>query len=138
MGGTGARRTPRLAGTYADELNAYPAPTAEYAAKVSRARDAAAAAGGDPEELLISSSGVIVAADTAAGYRARLRELAAQRGVDPGQLEQDARLRNAPGGTWQQVRDILGQMESAGVRRFDLQGRFNREETAHTLTQLGG
>ena len=40
VGGTGAVKTPRLAGTYADELNAYPAMPDEYGAKIARAREA--------------------------------------------------------------------------------------------------
>jgi alkanesulfonate monooxygenase SsuD/methylene tetrahydromethanopterin reductase-like flavin-dependent oxidoreductase (luciferase family) len=55
VGGIGTRRTPDLAGRYADELNAYPAPPGVFAAKVARARRAAVAAGRDPDRLLISS-----------------------------------------------------------------------------------
>ena len=121
VGGTGAVKTPRLAGRYADELNAYPAPQAEFAKKVERAREAAEEAGRDPADLLISSSGVMVAGDTEAAYREKLEFLAERMGTEVERLEQGMERRNSPRGTWEQVRDILGGMEEAGLERFYIQ-----------------
>ncbi len=136
VGGTGAVKTPRLAGTYADELNAYPAMPDEYLAKIRRAREAAAAADRDPAALLISSSGQVVAANTEPEYRDRLAEIAATVGTDPEELEKEAAKRNAPRGTWDQVREILGGMEAGGMSRFYFQGVFDPEDIELKLSKL--
>jgi alkanesulfonate monooxygenase SsuD/methylene tetrahydromethanopterin reductase-like flavin-dependent oxidoreductase (luciferase family) len=136
VGGTGAVKTPQLAGRYADELNAYPATPKEYAAKIERARSAAVAAARDPASLLISSSGQVVAADTEQSYRGLMEELAAEHGTSADQLEEEAAKRNTPRGTWQQVRDILAGMEEAGMSRFYFQGRFDPEAIELRLEKL--
>ncbi len=136
VGGTGAVKTPRLAGTFADELNAYPAMPDEYLAKIRRAREAAAAADRDPAALLISSSGQVVAADTEQEYRDQLTEIAEKAGTDPEELEKEAAKRNAPRGTWDQVRQILSGMEAGGMRRFYFQGAFDPEEIELKLSKL--
>ena len=125
VGGTGRVRTPRLAGAYADEFNAFPDKPDVFAAKVARARSTAEAAGRDPDALLVSSSGQMIAADTEAGYWELLAEIAAKADTDPETIEQAAAKRNAPRGTWEQVRAIIGGMEEQGVTRFYIQGPFD-------------
>lgn len=136
VGGTGKVKTPVLAGKHADEFNAYPAPPAVYEEKVARARSAAAAAGRDPDALIISSSTVLVAADTASEYRDKLVAVAAEFGSDPAEMERDDKERNAPHGTWDQVRMTLAGMEESGVSRFYFQGRFDPEQIELNLSQL--
>ena len=136
VGGTGAIKTPHLAGTYANELNAYPAPPEEYAAKVTRARSSAAAAGRDPASLLISSSGQVVAADTEQDYRDKIAAIAADSGTDPDKIEEEAAKRNAPRGTWDQVRSILGGMKDCGLSRFYFQGGFKPDDIEEKLSKL--
>lgn len=136
VGGTGARKTPRLAGAYADELNAYPAAPAEYVAKLDRARHAATGAGRDPNALLISSSGQIVAADTEAEYYDMIKAIAVEHDMDAEKIEEEAAKRNAPRGTWQQVREILSGMEQAGMTRFYFQSRFDPEDIELKLSKL--
>jgi alkanesulfonate monooxygenase SsuD/methylene tetrahydromethanopterin reductase-like flavin-dependent oxidoreductase (luciferase family) len=121
VGGTGTHRTPELAGRYADELNAYPAPPDVFAAKVSRARAAATAAGRDPRGLTISSAGFFIAGDTESAYRERLEAHAARSGAVVADLEESMRVRNSPHGTWDQVRARLSAMEQAGMTRFVIQ-----------------
>jgi alkanesulfonate monooxygenase SsuD/methylene tetrahydromethanopterin reductase-like flavin-dependent oxidoreductase (luciferase family) len=121
IGGVGAKRTPDLAGRYCDELNAYPAPMEEYTEKVARARAAASEAGRDPDALLISSSGVITSADTEEEYRTALERRAARSQATVEELEESMRVRNAPRGTWDQVREVLAGMEQGGMRRFYIQ-----------------
>ena len=136
VGGIGAVKTPRLAGAYADELNAYPALPAEYAAKVELARTAAEGAGRDPAALLISSTGQIVAADTAQEYHDKMVAIAADLDTDPEKLEAEAAKRNAPRGTWQQVREILTGMEQSGLTRFYFQGVFDPQDIELKLSKL--
>lgn len=136
VGGTGAVKTPRLAGTYADELNAYPAAPDAYLAKIEIARQAAAGAGRDPEALLISSSGQIVAADSEAEYHDMLVEIAAEHDTSAEKIEEEATKRNAPRGTWQQVREILSGMEQSGMTRFYFQGKFDPADVELKLSKL--
>jgi alkanesulfonate monooxygenase SsuD/methylene tetrahydromethanopterin reductase-like flavin-dependent oxidoreductase (luciferase family) len=136
VGGTGAVKTPRLAGRYADELNAYPAAPDEFSAKVERARTAAGDVGRDPEALMISSSGQLVAADSDAEYRDMLTAIAGKSGIDPEEIEREAKKRNAPRGTWDQVREILGGMEAKGMSRFYFQGKFDAADIELKLSKL--
>jgi len=137
VGGTGAVKTPRLAGAYADELNAYPSAEGSFALKVRRAREAAEEAGRDPDALLISSSGVMVAGEDDAAYRKRLQRLAERMGTAAERLEAGMERRNSPRGTWEQVRDILGGMEEAGVSRFYIQAfGDSTDEVAEAIQHL--
>lgn len=121
VGGMGSTRTPRLAGAYADEFNGYPAPEADYRAKVERARRAAAEAGRDPDALVVSSSGVMIAGDTDSQYRARLERFAARLGAEPDAVADGLAERRAPHGTWDAVRDTLAALERAGMQKFWVQ-----------------
>jgi len=121
VGGTGTRRTPELAGRYADELNAYPAPPEVFAGKVSRARAAAVAAGRDPGRLIISSAGFFLGGDTEAQYRERLEAYAAASGGSVEGIEEAMRVRTSPHGTWDQIRTRLHGLEEAGMSRFFIQ-----------------
>ncbi len=136
VGGTGAMKTPRLAGAYADELNAYPAAPADYRDRIDRARSAAAAAERDPARLLISSSGQVLAADTESEYRQKLETIAAEAGRAADELEKEAARRNTPRGSWEQVRTILGGMEEAGLSRFYFQGKFEPADIEEKLSKL--
>jgi hypothetical protein len=44
--------------------------------------------------------------------------------------------RNAPRGTWEQVRQILRGMEAAGTSRFYFQGKFDPEDLELKLSKL--
>lgn len=136
VGGTGKVKTPRMAGTFADEFNAYPDQPEAYAARIGVARAAAAAVGRDPDALLISSSGAITAADTEDEYRDKLAEIAAERGMDATELEREAAKRNSPRGTWDQVRAILGGMQESGLARFYLQEQFDPTDIELKLSKL--
>ena len=139
VGGTGAVKTPTLAGRYCNELNAYPAPEEAFAAKVRIARDAASEAGRDPDALLISSSGVLIAGDTDEEYRKRLERFAEMMGSPMDEVEEGLRLRNSPRGTWAEVCDILGGMERAGMERFWIQAWGDEPaDVERALERLGG
>ncbi|MDJ0959901.1 MAG: LLM class flavin-dependent oxidoreductase [Acidimicrobiia bacterium] len=140
VGGTGRVKTPRLAGRYADEYNAYPAPPDVFRSKVATARDAAAAAGRDPDELLISSSGGVLAASTRAEYEDMLAARASEADMTIDELEAYFDHRQTPRGTYEQVAEILADMEAAGMRRFYLQlgADFDRPRTAELLDALAG
>jgi alkanesulfonate monooxygenase SsuD/methylene tetrahydromethanopterin reductase-like flavin-dependent oxidoreductase (luciferase family) len=121
VGGTGLQRTPRLAGAYADEFNAYPAPYQGFEEKVERARRAAAAAGRDPAAMALSTTAYLVVAETLDGFHEALERAAAAVGRTPEQVEESLRMRNAPHGTWDRVRATLAGYEERGVSRLYVQ-----------------
>jgi alkanesulfonate monooxygenase SsuD/methylene tetrahydromethanopterin reductase-like flavin-dependent oxidoreductase (luciferase family) len=124
LGGMGPRRTPDLAGRYADEYNVYPAAPEEMAARIQRARAAATASGRDPEQLLISSSGAVLVGRDDADYRDRLGALAVSVGATVEELEKHFAPRNTPRGSANEVKDLLAAMEGVGVERFYVQALF--------------
>lgn len=139
VGGTGPRRTPDLAGRYADEYNVYPAEPEEMAVRIARARLAASAADRDPDRLLISSSGAVLVGHDESDYRHRLGALAARVGATVDELEEHFTARRTPRGSRDQVAEILAGMESIGVERFYVQALFGPDIQAieETLSLIG-
>lgn len=119
VGGSGPKRTPELAGRYADEFNVYAGPIEEMRAKIDLARRAAEDSGRDPEALLISTASPVVAGTTEASYRDLLEIAATRFDRDPQQLEADFRERGLPIGL--DARERLDAMEEIGVTRYYLQ-----------------
>jgi alkanesulfonate monooxygenase SsuD/methylene tetrahydromethanopterin reductase-like flavin-dependent oxidoreductase (luciferase family) len=134
VGGTGARKTPHLAGTYADEFNVYPGPDLET--RVERARDAAGQAGRDPSALLISSAGAVVTGATEAEVDAQLDEMATGPGMSRDELAEHHQRRNTPIGTYGQLKAYFAHLENAGVERFYLQGSNDPEATARLIDTI--
>lgn len=137
VGGTGAVKTPRLAGTYADEFNVYPGRDA--ADRVTRAKQAAVDAGRDPDAILISSAGAVLVAETEADYRDLFAARAAEAGLEPEALETHFAHRNTPRGSADQVQSTLAELAVAGVSRFYLQigGTFDSADVRNTLRLMG-
>lgn len=136
VGGTGPRKTPYLAGTYADEFNIYPGDDMEE--RIARARDAAEAAERDPAALLISSAGQVVAAETEREVEDELDRRAEGAGLTRDELDAAFARRRTPIGTYEQLRDQFGKMEGLGVARFYVQGPFDPEATGAMLDALSG
>ncbi|NOX22022.1 MAG: LLM class flavin-dependent oxidoreductase [Actinobacteria bacterium] len=121
VGGLGKRKTPRLAGTYAAEFNCYPGPLDEFAAKIQVARDSASDAGRSPDDMMISTSGAVLAAETQEEFDELFAAEATAAGLTPEELESHYAKRNTPRGTYEQVRQQLGDFADLGVTRFYLQ-----------------
>jgi alkanesulfonate monooxygenase SsuD/methylene tetrahydromethanopterin reductase-like flavin-dependent oxidoreductase (luciferase family) len=140
VGGVGARRTPELAGRYADEYNVYPAPADEMRQRIDRARRAAADAGRDPDALLISSSGAVLVGRDEDDYRARFAALAAESGVSVEQLEAHFAYRKTPRGPAEAVRRRIAEMAEVGVSRFYVQTIWSGgiDRTEETFSLIGG
>lgn len=142
VGGTGARRTPRLAGTYADEYNMVLVPPSEMAPRVERAREAAAGAGRDPQALLVSVMGGAVVGSNEASFRANLERIAAAHpmGRSAQRIEEGLRRRGFPVGTPAQAADALAAFTEAGVGRYYVQhfGPFDRDLLEETFAVLRG
>jgi alkanesulfonate monooxygenase SsuD/methylene tetrahydromethanopterin reductase-like flavin-dependent oxidoreductase (luciferase family) len=135
VGGVGKRKTPRLAGTYADEFNVYLGPDLE--GRIALAREAAVAAGRDPDAVLMSSAGQILTARDAADLDERIDEMASRRGLTREQVHKMADRGNALIGTYDQLAERFAAIARAGVERFYLQGIFDAANTAGLLDSAG-
>lgn len=135
VGGTGRNRTPRLAGTYADEFNIYPGP--DMAERIERFRKAAVAAGRDPDAIRLSSSGQVVAAATQKEFEELMNADAAEAGLSREELEAHFEKRQTPRGTYDQVNEQLGEFHKLGITRFYFQGPFSPSDTGKLLDGLG-
>ena len=140
VGGMGAVKTPRLAGRYADEYNVYPAPIAEFRARIDRMRRAAADAGRDPDAILLSSSGQVVTAPTRREFEELFAARAAEFGMTVDELEAHYALRNTPRGTHDEVLAEIASFAGAGVTRFYLQypAVFDRAAVADLAAAIRG
>ena len=142
IGGKGPHRTPRLAGTYADEFNVFAGDPADMAVRIGRAREAAAAAGRDPAALRISMMGAAVAGTTEQAYRSNLERIAAAHPFDQSAESYEAVLieRGLPVGPGPRAREALIAFEEAGVERFYVQhfGPFDEELMEDLFDALRG
>ena len=139
VGGKGPLKTPTLAGRYADEYNAFPAPIEEFRARVDLARSEAAAAGRDPDALVISSAGSVLVGADEADYRDRLAAAAAEAGITTGELEAHYDARNTPRGPIDRVREQLAALERAGMSLFYFQTPWSDDldRTGEVIDLLG-
>ena len=135
VGGTGAHKTPRLAGIYADEFNVYPGP--DLADRIERFRSAAVETGRDPESILLSSSGQVVAAETEAEFEDLMNANALEAGISREELDGHYEKRQTPRGTYEQVSEILDGFADLGIERFYFQGVFNQPDMGRLLDGLG-
>ena len=140
VGGFGPRRSPYLAGTYADEYNiALLNPIDDLDARIARAREALAAAGRPAGALRISALGPAIAAADRAAYRKRLEHGAAYRRTNPDDLEASFAACRLPHGTPGQVSEQMARLAEAGVTRFYVQaiGRWDGDLMDETFEILG-
>jgi alkanesulfonate monooxygenase SsuD/methylene tetrahydromethanopterin reductase-like flavin-dependent oxidoreductase (luciferase family) len=123
VGGTGARRTPRLAGRYADEYNLTFVSLADLPPRIAAARAAAAEAGRRPEDLVISVMAPAISGPDEAAYRRHLEAVAAADpfGRTPEALEARLRERGLPIRPAPEARRALEGLAALGVSRFYLQ-----------------
>jgi F420-dependent oxidoreductase-like protein len=112
LGGTGARRTPRLAARFADEYNVAFQPVEASAAGFARVREACQAAGRDPASMTYSVAHTVCCGKDEAEFRRR----AAAIGREPA----DARERGI-GGTPGEVAAKIAEYAAVGAQRVYLQ-----------------
>ncbi|MEH0928407.1 LLM class F420-dependent oxidoreductase [Micromonospora sp. CPCC 205558] len=112
LGGTGPKRTPRLAARYADEFNLPFASAADTAAQFDRVRAACAEIGRDPAEMVWSNALVLCCGRDDAEVARR----AAAIGRDPDELRA-----NGLAGTPAEVLDTIGRYAEIGSQRLYLQ-----------------
>ncbi|MEA3510045.1 MAG: LLM class flavin-dependent oxidoreductase [Actinomycetota bacterium] len=137
VGGSGALKTPRLAGAYADEFNISLGDG--LAIRIERARAAATAADRDPDALMLSSVGQIIGGETESDLEHRLGIVAAANGVAKDELTEQlkSRQRHAPMGTYAQLRERFAELEALGITRFYIQGARDTAYQNELLDALG-
>ncbi len=138
VGGSGPERTPRLAGTYADEFNLFPGPH-PFGARIEAARSAAREAGRDPDELAISTAFPLVVGSDAREADDRIEAVAARRGVDADRVRTRYRELGIPIGTTDEFLTSLEEMADEGVGRVYFQVAFDPlEDIRHSVSLLRG
>lgn len=138
VGGGGPKRTPRLAGQFADEFNMFITTPDVIADRVHKMRAAAEAAGRDPDLIEVSVMGPVLVGGDEAAYRERLTARAADRDRTPGELEARYDQVGIPVGPPERARETLAALEAAGVQRYYLQqvGAVDYAELGEALTVL--
>jgi F420-dependent oxidoreductase-like protein len=112
VGGRGAKRTPRLAATYATEFNVPFDEIARIPGRFAVVREACEKIGRDPGELSYSAALVAVVGETDADFERR----AAAIGREPGELRE-----NSLAGSPAEVVDRIISLREGGVDRLYLQ-----------------
>ena len=130
VGGQGPKRTPRLAGTYADEFNFVPGSDKEVTTRIASARAAAEQAGRDPDALTVSMMTPVIAGSDLSAFRTILERTAAADpfGRSADDLEKSYRARGRPVGTADEVQAVIAQYEELGFDRIYVQ-HFGPYET---------
>lgn len=121
VGGSGPKKTPTMAGRFADEYNMFSTDLETLAARRAVMMDAASGAGRDPSDILISMIGYPVVGETESEYRDHLGARAAGRDMPIDDYEAMLESRNLPHGTSDQVRTHMAELADAGVGRFYIQ-----------------
>ena len=120
VGGGGARRTPDLAGRYADEFNVFPSEV-PVTQRVARFREAAASAGRDAGSLRLSMALPAAIAPDRATVDAMVERRAARMGVDARDAAASLDRLEIPWGTPEQASDRFDRLAATGIGRVYLQ-----------------
>lgn len=118
VGGTGKKRTPMLAGRFADEYNQSPAPVEVLAENIRTMRAAAEATGRDPAQIVTSIMGSVLVGPDEGAYRDHLAAAALERNTEPKDLEDRFEQAGIPVGAADKAQDLIARWEEAGVDRF--------------------
>ena len=116
VGGSGPKRTPTLAGQFADELNLTLRDPQEVPQRVEAMRRAAA--GRDVEVTLMTQA---IVGRTDAEYQNMLSAEASRRGIDETDMEKEWSKRGELFGPPGRVAEQIARFEQAGVERIYLQ-----------------
>ncbi len=121
VGGGGPRRTPSLAGRYADEFNHGLAPADEIGPKIATMRAAAEEAGRDPAVDHRLGHGAGRHRCRPGAYRVVLEATAKAVGRPPERIEERWKAAGLPIGTPDEVRETISSLERVGVEKLYLQ-----------------
>ena len=121
IGGSGPKKTPTLAGQFANEYNHFLGPDDRMKARWASVRAAAADAGRDPDSITFSAVDHVITGATSADYTERVGEMAAARdtGVDDFVAMLDDR--GVLHGPADRVAERVAHLETLGISKFYLQ-----------------
>ncbi len=121
IGGSGPRKTPKLAGRYAHEYNSFVTDRESFDARRQVMRLAASDAGRDPDDILISFSGPALVYASEADHATALVERGARRDMTPEQYSDFLDERCVPHGNPERAHRAIDQMASWGIGRYYVQ-----------------
>ena len=116
IGGSGLKRTPRLAGTHADEYNFFICPADQARSKIEVMREAA-----DGRAVEATVMGGALVGRTEAEFQAVLATAAEKRSITPKELEDRYVSNGSPIGTPNRVAETVSGLAEAGVERIYVQ-----------------
>lgn len=136
VGGSGPKRTPELAGRFADEFNVFPSETSP-SERIATFRAAAQRAGRDPEAILVSTAFPAAVASTNAAAEALITSRAERMKVDADRAIASLEGLGIPHGTPEQAAPAFLALAEAGISRVYLQlSRAPIEEVAETVAAV--
>ncbi|MEE8457770.1 MAG: LLM class flavin-dependent oxidoreductase [Acidimicrobiia bacterium] len=121
VGGSGKRRTPTLAGRFADEYNMFVTDTETIAQRLGVMRDAATRADRNPDEILISVAGPGFVYEDEAAHLEVLSERGAKKDLSPDEYSAFLDERNIPHGTPEHAHEAIERLAEVGVGRYYVQ-----------------
>ena len=121
VGGGGKRRTPDLAGRFADEFNAFPDKTTPMDERVGRCLESARDAGRDPEAILLSTAFPAFVAQDEATADAMIAKRAARTNTDAAGTKASLDSYEIPHGTPEKAVRQYEALASSGISRIYLQ-----------------
>lgn len=120
VGGSGAQRTPRLAGTFADEYDLIELTIDEIPPRIAAMRAAARRAERDPDAVMVSYNNPVLGFDTTDERTAFVAEYCESTGRDRAAVEDRLSRTAALIGTWGEICSKVARLESLGVERYYL------------------
>lgn len=121
VGGGGMRRTPTLAGRFADEYNMFACEPDVFERRVAVMRDAAVDAGRNPDDIAVSIATNTLVAPTEAAFDELIAAKAARKRMSPSEYRSHLRSRNLLHGTPDEAADGIDRLRRMGVSRVYLQ-----------------
>ncbi len=121
IGGGGPKKTPRLAGRFADEYNMFMTDAETLAGRLEHMRAAAKEAGRDADKIKISMVSQVIGGTDQADYEERLGAAAASRDLEPKELEDRFRARGMFCGTHDRLAERAAELVALGVGRLYVQ-----------------
>lgn len=136
IGGSGPKRTPRLAGTRADEYNLFICPPEQAKTRIDTMRSAAGA-----RRVEATMMGPALVGRTQTVYEERLAKAASRRSITPEALESRYQELGIPIGTPDRAAEIVSALEEAGVERIyvqwlDLSDQDSMKDTVDILRNV--
>ena len=143
IGGSGMKRTPQIAGRFADEYNMFACNAEDLAARIEVMTTTAREIGRDPSSIKVSIMSPVLAGEDEPEYRDVLGEAAAERNTDPDELETRLAEHRVLHGTYEQVAETVTRYSAQGVGRIYFQhlsplADIDMARAANLLSALSG